>query len=90
MKSVKSELTIDAVGRIVLPQALRRQFRLAGGSVVTVEVQPEAILLRPRVRHATLTQEHGLLVHEGTAEGDLLTAVEDARRERDRQVHGGI
>jgi len=87
MKTV-DELTIDGAGRIVLPQPIRRQFHLIRGSTLDVEIEPEAIVLRPHTRHAGLTEQGGLLVHEGAAVGDLMNAVAESRQRRDLQVAG--
>ena len=83
---MKTGLTIDAAGRVVLPKPVRRQMHLARGSIVDMEVGPETIVLRPRVRRPTLVEEGGLLVHEGEPDGDLVDAVEQARQRRDRDL----
>ena len=87
---MKTNLMIDAAGRVVLPQPVRRQFHLMRGSVVDLEVGTEAIVLRPRVRRPTLVEEEGLLVHEGEPVGDLLNATEDDRLRRDHEVAGPL
>lgn len=87
MKTI-NHLTIDGAGRVVLPQPVRRQFHLTRGATLDIEIEPEAIVLRPRVRQAGLTEEGGLLVHEGTPTGDLTHAVAESRRRRDHQVSG--
>jgi AbrB family looped-hinge helix DNA binding protein len=84
--NTEHELTIDGAGRIVLPQPIRRQFHLTRGSTLDVEIEPEAIVLRPHTRHAGLTEQGGLLVHEGMAVDDLMSAVAESRRRRDLQV----
>ena len=58
---MKTNLMVDAAGRVVLPQPVRRQFHLMRGSVVDLEVGMEAIVLRPRIRRPTLVEEEGLL-----------------------------
>ena len=85
---MNKKLRIDAAGRIVLPQPVRRQFHLESGSILSLEIEPDAIVLRPQSREATLVEEGGLLVHEGEPSGDLLGSVEAARRRRDRDVSG--
>lgn len=40
-------ITIDAAGRVVIPQALRRRLGLQGGSKLEVEEVDGAIVLRP-------------------------------------------
>ena len=87
---MKTRLTIDAAGRIVLPQPVRRQFQLTCGSLLDIEIDGDAIILRPRSHEATLVEEKGLLVHEGEPTGDLLLAVEVARRQRDRDLSGPV
>ena len=87
---MKSILSIDAAGRIVLPQPVRKHFHLDRGSKLEMQVGPEGILLRPQHYPTSLAEEHGLLVHEGEPTGDLLLAVEAVRERRDRQVNGGL
>jgi AbrB family looped-hinge helix DNA binding protein len=83
-------LKIDAAGRIVLPRPVRRQFHLESGSILNLEIERDAIVLRPMTHEATLVEENGLLVHEGEPSGDLLKSVESARQRRDRDVSGQI
>jgi AbrB family looped-hinge helix DNA binding protein len=84
------KLTVDSAGRIVLPQPVRAQFHITRGSELDLEIGQGAIILRPRSQEATISEENGLLVHEGEPAGDLLTAIEAARRQRDREVMGPI
>lgn len=83
-------LSIDAAGRIVLPQPVRKHFHLRRGSKLEMQVGPDGILLRPQQDPTSLAEEHGLLVHEGEPTGDLLLAVEAVRERRNRQVSGGL
>ena len=87
---MKSVLSIDAAGRIVLPQPVRKHFHLGRGSKLEMRVGPDGILLRPQQYPASLAEEHGLLVHEEEPTGDLLLAVEAVRERRNRQVSGGL
>ena len=88
--AMKTRLTIDGAGRIVLPQEVRKRFHLARGSSLKLEIGADAILLRPRVHEAVLVEEHGLLVHEGERSGDLVDVVESVRRRRDRDMSGEL
>ena len=83
---MKSLLKLDAAGRVVLPQPIRKRFHLQPGSQVEIVVEPDGIRLRPKTPTPSLTDEDGLLVHEGEPVGDLLHAVEAARSLRDEQV----
>ena len=87
---MKTEIMIDHAGRLILPQPARLQFHLTRGSILDLEVGPEAIVLRPRLRTPTLVEEHGLLVHEGQPVEDMLHAVEKSRHRRDRDVMGSL
>ena len=79
---------IDAAGRVVLPQAVRRHFQLAAADRLEIEVLSEGILLRPPTRTSPLTEVDGLLVHDGHPARDLSDAVTDARDERDADLLG--
>ena len=87
---MKSTLTIDKAGRMVLPQKVRKQFGLHAGSTLEVEMGADAITLYPSGIKASLSKEGGLYVHEGQSDGTLLDAVESARSARDRAVWGGV
>ena len=83
---MRTQLRLDPAGRIVLPQAVREHFHLERGAVLELEVEQDTIILRPRVHEATLVEEKGLLVHEGEPSSDLLSALDTARRNRDRDI----
>lgn len=86
---MKSTLTIDKAGRMVLPQKVRKQFGLRTGSELELKVSANAITLYPSDAKPSLTNEHGLYVHEGTPDDMLLDAVDRTRDDRDRAVWGG-
>lgn len=85
---MKTSISVDKAGRVVLPQQVRRQFHLVAGDRLDLEIRPDGIFLRSRSRRADLVEENGLLVHEGEAVGDLAQAVELARASRDADVLG--
>ena len=85
---MNTRLKVDAAGRIVLPQAVRKHFRLEPGDMLALEVTEDAIILRPAAHSATLVEENGLLVREGEPQVDLLRALETARERRDRDTTG--
>jgi len=89
LNGMKSTLTIDKAGRMVLPQKVRKQFGLHVGSTLELKVGADAITLYPSETQVSLTKEGGLYVHEGQPNGTLLDAVERARGDRDRAVWGG-
>ena len=88
--AMKKLLTVDAAGRVVLPQPVRRRFHLQRGSQLEIQVEPDGIRLRPKAPAPSLSDEDGLLVHEGEPTGDLLAAVEEARIRRDHEVGSAV
>jgi AbrB family looped-hinge helix DNA binding protein len=86
--TMKSAVSIDKAGRLVLPQQVRRRFRLLAGDSLDLEIVADGIFLRTRSRQGDLVEENGLLVHEGEAVGDLAPLVERTRNERDADVLG--
>ncbi|MEI6808865.1 MAG: AbrB/MazE/SpoVT family DNA-binding domain-containing protein [bacterium] len=88
VNGMNMEVNIDRAGRVVLPQGIRRMFNIVAGDRLGLEVVSNGILLHSPARQSPLTEEDGLLVHEGTATGDLSQAVELARDDRDANVLG--
>ena len=87
---MKRKLTMDGAGRVVLPQPVRQHFHLERGSELDMQIETDAIVLRPQPTAPALTDQHGLLVYEGEAVGDLVGAVTESRRRRDRDVSGPL
>lgn len=83
-------LKVDKAGRIVLPKRVRDRFHLHPGSDLTLEEGPDALLLRPVQRRASLVDRKGILVHLGQAPPrfDWSRLVEDERDDRLRDVAG--
>jgi len=87
---MKRKLKVDAAGRIVLPQPVRRQFHLESGALLELEIQPDAIVLRPETDRPVLAEENGLLIHDGEPSGELVDIVEAVRRRRDQDTAGPL
>ena len=85
---MKTSISIDKAGRVVLPQEVRRQFHLVAGDRLDLEIRPDGILLRSHSGQADLVEENAFRVHEGEAVGDLARAVELARANRDTDMLG--
>jgi AbrB family looped-hinge helix DNA binding protein len=86
MVSMIAKITVDKVGRIVLPKQVRKQLQLAPGDELEMESLDDQITLRPSRGTAQLRKKRGVWVfHCGepllasTVEG----TIEQVRRERD-------
>jgi AbrB family looped-hinge helix DNA binding protein len=59
---MKTALTIDNAGRVVIPKPLRDELDLAPGDTLELETEGEKIMLRPARGTAPLTKEKGVWV----------------------------
>jgi AbrB family looped-hinge helix DNA binding protein len=86
MVAMTAKLTVDKVGRIVLPKPVREKLRLAPGDELELETLDDRITLRPLRGTAQLRKKRGVWVFHC---GEPLSAstVEETtlhiRRERD-------
>ena len=85
---MKTEISIDKAGRVVLPLAVRHEFHLTAGDRLSLKILPDGIFLQTPSRQAGLVTENGLLVHEGEPTGYLADAVQRSRADRDERVLG--
>lgn len=80
-------VTIDKLGRVVIPKALRDELRLVPGDTLELESQGDAMTLRPVRSESALRKEQGVWVFRrggslaGTATDQVL---EDLRESHDR------
>lgn len=70
---MKTTVTLDKVGRVVLPKSLRDELHLAPGDTIDLMVEGERVTLRPRRTFPPLQKERGVWVFRT---GEPLTAVE--------------
>jgi AbrB family looped-hinge helix DNA binding protein len=86
-----ARLTLDKLGRIVIPKPIRDKLQLAAGNHLELECLDDRIVLRPPYRTGQLRKEHGVWVFHG---GEPLSAamirktIEQMRRERDERHQG--
>ena len=76
------QTTVDRFGRIVIPKAVRDELALNPGTAFSIEERGGEIVLRPTWEEPALRRKDGLLLFSGQATGNLLEAVDEARRER--------
>lgn len=63
---MKASITIDEVGRLVLPKNIREALGIDGRMVVSVEVVDDAALITaPAVSGSAVTRKHGRCVYSG-------------------------
>jgi AbrB family looped-hinge helix DNA binding protein len=74
---------IDALGRIVVPKAMRDALGLEPGSVLDISLYGAGIQLQPGGRTARLVERDGRLVAEGSTavtQDDVLALLDAGRR----------
>ncbi len=77
------ETTVDQVGRIVIPKALRDRLGLVPGSTVDVSEYGDGLHLAPGGRTARLVRRSGKLVAVSTttvSDEDVLALIDVGRR----------
>ena len=72
-------VTIDAAGRVVIPQALRRRLGLRGGTKLDIEEVDGAIVLRPASKVRMEIAEDGMPILRAPVGTPKMTT-EDVRR----------
>jgi AbrB family looped-hinge helix DNA binding protein len=78
-------ITIDKLGRMVLPKSFRDQFHIHPGDSLQAEIQGGSIVLSPLQNEGGLVRKKGLLVHHGTETIDL-DLLSFMQRERDQHL----
>jgi len=80
------QVSVDELGRIVIPAALNEQLQLTPGTTLVVEKGNQGdVRLHIQSRPTVLVEKGGLLVARVTAAGNLADVM---RYERDRRVFG--
>lgn len=77
------EATVDEVGRIVIPKALRDRFRLAPGVKVDVSEYGDGLQITPVSRTSRIEERDGVLVavaETPITDDDVLSLVDTGRR----------
>ena len=88
---MRSKLTLDQAGRLVLPKTLRDELHLSAGDTLDLTVKGDEVTLRPRRGATPLQKERGIWVFRT---GEPLTADEtqetlrNIRAQRQRQNAG--
>ncbi|MBF6561314.1 MAG: AbrB/MazE/SpoVT family DNA-binding domain-containing protein [Candidatus Binataceae bacterium] len=86
-----TRLTIDKVGRIVLPKPVRDKLQLVAGDELELESFGDRIMLRPSRGTAQLRKKRGVWVFrsgEPLSAATVQATAEQVRRERDEHNPG--
>ena len=88
---MKTKLTLDKAGRVVIPKPVRDRLRLLSGDLLEIESLWDAVILRPAREGPTMFKKDGMWVIKTgkplTVE-DANAVIESAREERHRQILG--
>ena len=80
-------ITIDKLGRIVVPKLLRDELNLRPGTVLDVEFDAGGLRLRVPTQGSALVRKDGFVLHHGSGPVDL-NIVEFLRKERETRSAG--
>ena len=89
--TVKSKVTLDRAGRVVLPKTLRDELHLSPGDTLDLTVKGDEVTLRPRRGATPLQKERGVWVFrtgEPLAAGETEETLRNIRSQRQRQNTG--
>ena len=76
-------ITIDRLGRIVVPKSVRERYHLTPGTDLVLDLDVDGFHLKPADGEPTLIRKKGVLVHHGTDPVDIdISSYIDAERER--------
>jgi AbrB family looped-hinge helix DNA binding protein len=67
-------ITIDRLGRVVIPKSVREHFHLAPGTELEIAMDTDGIHLKPALNAPTLIRKEGILIHHGTDSTDIDSA----------------
>lgn len=89
-RNVVLKLTLDKLGRVVLPKPLRARYGLRPGTELEVSEGAQEFALRPARSSPSLVEIDGILVHQGVPQGelDIAKAIHEDREERFRHLSG--
>jgi AbrB family looped-hinge helix DNA binding protein len=88
---MKSTVTLDRAGRVVLPKALRDELHLSPGDTFDLTVKGDEVTLRPRRGARPLKKERGVWVFrtgEPLPANEAAETLQTIRAQRHRQNAG--
>ena len=88
---MRSQITLDPAGRVVLPKTLRDDLHLSPGDTLDVTVKGDEVTLRPRRAATPLHKERGVWVlrtGKPLTTGEAQETLRNIREQRDHQNAG--
>ncbi len=88
---MRSKVTVDRAGRVVLPKALRDELQLSPGDSLDLAVRGNEVTLRPTRSARALQKEHGVWVFRlgsPLTETETQETLESIRAQRQRKILG--
>jgi AbrB family looped-hinge helix DNA binding protein len=88
---MRSKITLDRAGRVVLPKTLRDELHLSPGDTLDLTIKGDEVTLRPRRAATPLQKERGVWVFrtgQPLTAGETEKTLRDIREQRDRQNTG--
>jgi AbrB family looped-hinge helix DNA binding protein len=88
---MRSKVTVDRSGRVVLPKALRDELQLAPGDSLDLTVRGDEVTMRPTRSARALQKEHGVWVFRlgsPLTETETQETLESIRAQRQRKFLG--
>ncbi|MFI4956024.1 MAG: AbrB/MazE/SpoVT family DNA-binding domain-containing protein [Gammaproteobacteria bacterium] len=80
------QTTLDKFGRVTLPKAMRVHLGIDTDTLLEMEEQGDAVIIRVVHKQRYTAIENGLLVYTGKAMGNLDQTLDDIRDERLKDV----
>ena len=83
--AMRNHLTIDDVGRIVIPKAVRQRLRLSPGDALELHSDDDHLVLTPIRPKTPMIKKQGIWIHSpngSLAEDSILETIELVRNER--------
>jgi AbrB family looped-hinge helix DNA binding protein len=78
------KITIDKLGRVVIPKHIRERYNMQPGTVLEIENESEGVRLKVIEKKPSLIHKQGILVHHGEETINIDTAAV-INRERERR-----
>jgi len=79
---VRTTVTIDQAGRVVIPKAFRAKLGLGPGDSLALNDEGDRITLQPVRPQALLKKQHGIWVYQGEATDTSIPELIEREREK--------